>query len=224
MFLSPSSPDRGVPPGALAGEPPARSHATWLATHTADDAHRAEVEDFIRCVYARRFDARVSFFAPTLVSLRDRTGILAAAGYRSAEREPLFLERYLEAPVETLLSAHPHAPALRGEIVEVAHLSARKPGEGRRLALLLGPHLAQQGFQWVASTVTEELRHLLVRLGVTPMMLGLADPRALGEQAALWGSYYAHHPVVLAGHLPQSLHQIRRRMSRSRPALHAHAA
>jgi hypothetical protein len=224
MFMVPSSPHGAEPSGTLAGEPPTRPLSAWLATHPAGDPRRAEVEDFIRSVFAHRFGAAVPFFAPVIVALHDRTGILAAAGYRPAALEPLLLERYLDEPVELKLAAHPQAPALRRSIVEVGHLAARKSGEGRRLILLLGPHLAQQGFRWVASTVTQELRQLLVRLGLAPMTLGVADPRALGEQASLWGSYYGHQPVVVGGYLPQALHQIQSRMSRSRTASHAHAA
>jgi hypothetical protein len=89
--------------------------------------------------------------------------------------------------------------------VEVGHLAAQKAGEGRRLILLLGPHLAERGLQWVVSTLTEELRRLFVRLGVIPLALGVADPALLGEDAAHWGSYYAHHPVVLAGQIGPAL-------------------
>ncbi|MDB5956370.1 thermostable hemolysin [Ramlibacter sp.] len=201
----------------------APSSSPWLATHTAGDPCRLEVEDFIRGVYAHRFGAALPSLAPVLVTLRDRSGILAAAGYRPAAEEPLFLERYLAQPVEAMLAPHPQAPARRRSIVEVGHLAARKAGEGRRLILLLGPHLAQHGFQWVATTVTQELRHLLVRLGLTPMTLGLADPRALGEQATLWGSYYRHQPVVVGGYLPQVLQQFQARIPGSRTTSHAHA-
>ena len=90
-------------------------------------------------------------------------------------------------------------------------LAAARAGEGRRLILQLGPHLAAQGFQWVVSTLTEELRQLFVRLGVVPYALGRADAAALGEAARDWGSYYEHRPVVLAGQLPLALRQLRQR-------------
>src|SRR5690349_8234318 len=66
------------------------------------DPERAGVEAFIRNVYQQRYGARVREFMPVLVSLRDATGIVAAAGYRDAGTSPLFLERYLAAPVESL--------------------------------------------------------------------------------------------------------------------------
>lgn len=180
-----------------------------LVLHDRTSSGRGAVEAFIHRIYAQRFGADLQSFAPSLVSLSDDGGLLAAAGYRPAAQGPLFLERYLDAPVQTLLAASHAVP--RERIVEVGHLVADRAGAGRCLITLLGPHLAAQGFEWVVSTLTDELRHLFVRIGVKPMALGRADPAALGEDATHWGSYYEHHPVVLAGHLPLALRQLSRR-------------
>jgi len=208
LSLSPS-------PDFLARPMPLRPpRAPGLLVVRRGHPRRAAVECFVREIYARRYGADVRRFAPTLVALLDDHGdIAAAAGYRAADEEPLFLERYLGAPVQALLGPAP-APA-RGRIVEVGHLAAARAGEGRRLILMLGPHLAGHGFQWVVGTLTEELRHLFVRLGVSPLALGVADPAVLGAEACHWGSYYDHHPVVLAGHLEAALRALGRRRTMS---------
>ena len=185
--------------------------APRLFIHSIDDPRRREVESFIRRVYAERYGADVVGFAPTLVSLRDDSGIVAAAGYRSAGDGRLFLEGYLRAPIETLLASHAERTPDRERIVEVGHLAASRAGEGRRLILLLARHLAEQRFDWVVSTLTSELRHLFVRIGVAPLALGAADPAALGPGLGRWGTYYDHHPVVLAGQLHQAMQQLLRR-------------
>src|SRR5688572_8230358 len=64
---------------------------------------RPRVEAFIRSVYARCYRARLRSFAPTLAAWEDRGEVLAAAGYRSAV-DPLFLERYLDRPIEEALA------------------------------------------------------------------------------------------------------------------------
>lgn len=190
--------------------------ALRLSIYGPGDPGRAEVEAFIARVFAERFDARISEFAPTLVGLCDaQQGLVAAAGYRSAETGPLFLERYLSGPVEGLLPEQAGRTAARRRIVEVGHLAAARSGEGRRLIRLLAPHLAGQGFDWVVSTLTEELRQLFLRIGVTPLALGAADPRLIGGDAEAWGRYYEHAPVVLAGNLPQALQQLARRSARA---------
>lgn len=187
--------------------PPHAGHATpALSLHTAGDAARPEVEAFIAAVYRARFGAEVRHFAPVLVALRGPDGaLIAAAGTRPAADGPLFLERYLDAPVEQ------HLGAPRQRIVEVGHLAAVQAGAGRRLIARLAPLLVAQGHQWVVSTLTEELRHLFLRLGIAPQALGVADPALLGDEAAAWGRYYDHRPVVGAGALAPALQALARR-------------
>ena len=162
---------------------------------------RAAVEAFVRRVYGERYGADVRQFAPVLVACMART---ARSSPPPATGRPMS-GRCSWSATSTRRSRHCWptrglAPAREG-IVEVGHLAAARAGEGRRLILLLGPHLAAQGFQWVVSTLTEELRHLFVRLGIAPLALGVADPAVLGAEAAHWGSYYDHRPVVLAGQI-----------------------
>jgi hypothetical protein len=187
-----------------------------LYMHPRGDARRREVEAFVRRVYAERYGADVSGFAPMLVSLRDDNGIVAAAGYRSAAHDRLFLEGYFDQPIESLLEAHARQPLVRTDIVEVGHLASTRAGEGRRLVRMITAHLAEQGYDWVVCTLTAGLRRLLVRIGVTPLALGVADRDALGQDVGRWGSYYDHHPVVLAGQLQQVLHQLDRRRTSAR--------
>lgn len=188
--------------------PPLMGMASTPGICREDDPERLEVEWFIREVYARRFGAQVRHFAPVLAYLREGAEIVAAAGYREAHDSPLFLERYLDAPVEVLLGRGSGVVPARTSIVEVGHLAATRAGEGRRLILMLGAHLAQLDFHWVVSTLTQELRQLFLRIGVTPLTLGVASPAALGDDAAQWGSYYQHSPLVLASNLPQSMRRL----------------
>ena len=177
-----------------------------LRTHGPGAPDRADVEAFIRAVYRERYGADVNQFAPVLVSLADEHGdVIAAAGYRAGDRGPLFLERYLAAPIETYLVEGPSVLPERSRLVEVGHLAATRAGAGRRLILLLGPHLAALGFQWVIGTLTQELRQLFLRLGVVPHSLAEADPALLGAEISRWGSYYDHRPVVLAGRIDVAL-------------------
>lgn len=192
-------------------EPLSPSHnrldAGRLVLHLPGDPHRAPVERYIREIYARRYGARVPAFAPMLLALQHGDDLLAAAGYRLAKAGPLFLEAYLDRPVEALISAQTGKVVGREGIVEVGHLATKRGGEGRRLIQFLGPYLVAEGFQWVVGTVTQELRAMLVRLGVAPLTLGPADPSSLGGEARHWGTYYEHGPVVLAIHLRRALRQ-----------------
>jgi len=205
LAMSLSSGERSIPFSR------SRSATPLLRVHDHDSPGRAAVEAFIRDVYRQRYGADVRQFAPVLVSLHDEGELVAAAGYRCADSGPLFLERYLGRPVEQLLPMASGAAPARAGIVEVGHLAAGRAGEGRRLILLLGALLADEGMQWVVSTLTQELRQLFVRMGIAPLALGVADPTVLGEQAAHWGSYYDHRPQVLAGRIESALQLLARR-------------
>ena len=185
-----------------------------LAIHGLADPQRREIERFIHTVYRRRYDARVHHYAPVLVSLCDEGGrVIAAAGYRTADTGALFLERYLAQPVDAQLSQDAATAVQRARIAEVGHLSAIEAGAGKQLIHLMGPHLASLGLEWVVSTLTQELQHLFVRLGITPLALRVADATQLGAAAADWGSYYDHRPVVVAGRIDLALRMLARRRS-----------
>jgi Thermostable hemolysin len=181
----------------------------FLVHRAADRRHgaaRAAVEDFIRDVYARHYGATLRQFKPTLVSLEDDGVIAAAAGFQAAgDGVPLFLEHYLDVPVEQAIARHAGTPVARAAIAEVGQFGSMQPGQGRRLMAHLGRQLAADGFQWVVSTATRELRVIFERLRIRPLVLGRADPRVLGAAAADWGTYYEHAPLVLAGEVRSNL-------------------
>jgi tetratricopeptide (TPR) repeat protein len=65
---------------------------------------RAALEGFIAARFQRAYGARLTHFLPHLLGLRDGAGEWqAAVGYADAAAGPLFLEQYLDAPVEELL-------------------------------------------------------------------------------------------------------------------------
>lgn len=168
------------------------------------DAGRDALEACIQARYARCFGARIKDWFPRLASLTDHGETLAIAGYRGAG-ETLYLERYLPAPIERCLpviGAADVSPAMRGTIAEIGQFVAPRPGAGRPMIRHLMHHLADEGFQWIATTATRELRLLFSRLGLSPHVLCPATAEALDPQSRLaWGSYYAHDPLVLVERL-----------------------
>lgn len=173
--------------------------APTLVVYERDDPQRGEIESFIQGIYLARYGAHVRVFTPVLVGLKDEHGqLIAAVGYRCADANPLFLEQYFDAPIEQVMSRNAGVALSRSGLVEVAHLVALKPGQGRRMMSELGALLQSKGVIWIVSTVTRELRHLFVRMGIAPLALGAADASCLGDDVKDWGSYYAHEPVVLA--------------------------
>lgn len=182
-----------------------------VATHTvAGDPRRAEAEAFVRSVFAHRYCAEVSSFAPNLMLLERSDEVIAAAGWRPAGEESLFLERYLDQPVEEAVARLAGQPVARGRIVEVGNLAADKPGSSIQVVLHLSAHLHRLGHEWVVFTATAELIGIFARMGLPLLALGAADPERLGAEAAAWGSYYDTRPVVVAGRIRLGLERSRR--------------
>ncbi|RSB96835.1 thermostable hemolysin [Bordetella bronchiseptica] len=191
---------------------PSSTQAGWPATahlararpklyvHAYDDAQRGGVEAYIYDRYRQRFGARVRHWMPHLVSLQLDGQILAAAGFRCAQ-EPLFLERYLAAPIEQYLRDR-DLPVTRRHIVETGQFASGRPGGGRLLVPHLARHLHQQGFEWAVGTLTSELHHLFSRMGLAHLPLAAAQASDLDEvERKDWGNYYQHDPRVFAGRL-----------------------
>ena len=175
-----------------------------------DGADRAETEEFIHASFARMHGARIHHFMPRLLSLRSRHGeMIAAFGLREASRSRLFLENYLNHPIEEVLQTRLAQKIRREDIVEVGNLSALYPGAARWLIVAVTGLLYGEGYSWVTFTGTATLRNGFHRLGLRPVELGAATPGHLPEQErADWGSYYDQSPTVMAGDIAHGYHSL----------------
>jgi hypothetical protein len=164
---------------------------------------RAEIERFIAERFLKAYGAQVSHFCAHLLGARSAAGAWqAAAGYTPAGSGALYLEHYLDRPVEAALAALTGRRVPRAGIVEVGNLVAASAGCGRSFLPALGQHLAALEHRWVVFTATREVRNLLRRLAFPVHVLAPALPERLPDRGAAWGSYYAHDPNVMAGCLP----------------------
>jgi len=171
---------------------------------------RAAAESFIADIFNRHYGATVSSFAPNLMLLEETGRTVAAAGWRCAGEERLFLETYLDEPIEAAVARLAGQPVKREAIVEVGNLAADRAGGSVDVILNLARHLDRLGYEWVAFTATSELIGIFRRLGLPPLALASADPTRLGADAADWGSYYASQPVVVAGRIRLALDMVKR--------------
>lgn len=181
---------------------PARTPRTGYSLREHAGADRALVERFIASRFTASFGARIGTFMPCLFGLHDRDGALRGAfGLRCASR-PLFVEQYLDAPIETAIARRAGIAPARAAIIEVGHLCGAFPGAMRTIIRLLTLRLHGDGFEWVAFAGTRSLHNAFVRVGMHPLDLGAARIEHLPADArAGWGSYYAHKPRVLAGRI-----------------------
>ncbi len=185
---------------------PARAPQARLEPLHRTHPQRRAFEDFIAARFARAYGARLTHFLPHLLGVKDGLGRWqAAAGYAAAGAQALFLEQYLDQPVELALAAALGAPIARGSVVEVGNLAANSAGMARSLIPQLARHLHRMGYRWVAFTATRALRNSFHRLGLKPVPIAAADRARLADGGAHWGSYYDQDPVVVAGKISLGL-------------------
>ncbi len=172
-----------------------------LQEHAPDD--RADVADFIQRRFRDTYGASLSHLMPRLFSLRnDADEMIAAFGLRDAARERLFMEKYLDRAVETVLSLHHGAVVPRSAIVEVGNL-ATSAGGARAVIVALTHYLHAHGIEWITFTGVAALRSAFARLGLRPVVLANADPARLSATELMsWGSYFTANPVVMGGYVP----------------------
>lgn len=199
--------------------PPARSCRARAALERFDrgDPGRAGLEAFIAATFLRNYGARIAHFSDTLVGCRDADGTWTAAlGYSVAGAAPLFLEHYLDAPIEAEVGRRMARPVARGDIVEVGNLAATHPGAARALIVGTTALLHELGLRIVVFTATTSLLNSFGRLHLRPQPLALADPARLPDGGAQWGRYYDTHPQVMFGDIHYGYTELARLATRLR--------
>lgn len=177
-------------------------HHAYLTLHLADDPTRENLQHFIHQCFANVHHADVQHYLPELLALHDSHGrLIAAAGMRPASDGSLFLERYLDAPIEAAISQVTGVSSDRARMVEVGNLASLSAGSARIMIIAVTWLLATRGLEWVAFTGAATLINSFQRLGLVPTVLAAADPERLQGELGQWGSYYNQCPHVFAGNI-----------------------
>jgi hypothetical protein len=161
---------------------------------------RREVEAFIAAVFKQVYGAEINQFMPQLVALRDASGVLMAAfGLRNAARERLFLEQYVDEPIEQLMSRQLQRNIRREEITCIGNLAVANPRNAGVLIAHVIQHSLSMDLPWGVATAHHSLQNGLIKGGVDLFPLAMANPERLStDERAKWGSYYKHTPQIVA--------------------------
>lgn len=184
------------------------TRCTRHTTFACDREHprRAELERYVQQVFSAKHGARVKSFMPTLLALQGGGGqVCGVAGYRFATHESLFLERYLDVPIEAAIRTATHASVSRADIVEVGNLASLRCKAAVHLVALLPQLLVNKGCSWVVFTATEGVRTILDRFGAPVYELAPARAERVAGLGDEWGEYYRADPRIMAGYLPSGL-------------------
>ena len=172
---------------------------------------RSEVKSFIRETFSLAYGASVRSFMPRLLAVCLKNGdLMAAFGVRSAKEEKLFLESYLDQPIEQVIEEKTGLKLERGKIAEVGNLAAIYPGGVRWMIVALTVMLYEEGYEWVVFTGTSALRNGFNKLGLHPTEIGPARIEQLdAEEQTCWGTYYDNNPTVMFGNIRQGFQVMR---------------
>jgi len=200
--------------------PAAHACSGQLERFGVGDPGRDGIEAFIAATFRAAYGARISHFCDVLVGCRGADGAWAAAlGYSLAQDAPLFLEHYLDVPIETAIGDRLGQPVARARIVEVGNLAALHPGAARALIVRTTGLLHGMGLHLVAFTATASLLNSFGRLSLRPHSLAPANPARLPGAGHAWGTYYATQPHVMFGDIRYGHEKLARLFARqSRPA------
>jgi hypothetical protein len=161
---------------------------------------REPIERLIETVYASAYDAVIPDHYPNFISVHSSDGrVIAAAGFRPAAGQPLFLEAYLPSPVEEMIAARMQVPLARSSIVEIGNLVSIGKGASLFLFVALSAFLHHNRFNYAVATATRSLGRSFAAFGIESIQLGQASPEVLPDRGASWGRYYRRRPRVLAG-------------------------
>ena len=178
------------------------------AMHSVMSLERAGLEQYIAAKFRAVYGAELSEFLPQLMGLKCHGRFSAAVGIRHGSHEPLFVEQYLDQPIEQTMLQRLQNRINRNDIAEIGNLVSNWRGASQLLFVLLVGALHKAGFKWVVFTATEEVEHLIEKARFSPITICKADPERLGEERAKWGTYYDTNPHVLAGDLDGALQHV----------------
>lgn len=177
-----------------------------LEACAADDPGRTELESYVQAAFQAKHGATVRTFMPTLIAFRDRAAVLrGVVGVRDAGQEGLYLEHYLDRPVEEALAVALAARGLesvpRARIAEVGNLAGNNCRAAVRMVAHIPAYLMSLGYEWIVFTATGALQQILAGFGAPLVELARADGASVAQASDDWGRYYETDPRVYAGRL-----------------------
>ncbi len=181
---------------------------TVFSTVCPDDAQRAPLERFIAQRYQQVHGASIEEFLPILLEAKRGDETQGAVGIRPGQFRPMFLEQYLDTPIEQQVARIAGKPVDRLALVEIGNLAVTRIGFVPQLFVALVALLADAGFQWVVFTATRQVQRLIEYAGFELDFIAQAAPERLAGGIENWGSYYQNAPRVLAGDLSRAAQSI----------------
>lgn len=153
----------------------------------------AHVADTYRTAFSAETALRPRRLAVTLT----RDGRVACAAGIRCHDDGFFSQHYMDEPLWEILTRRTGLPVTPGDMLEVGGLACNSPFPAYPTLRAIFDWGRARGIGWGLFTATAEIRRLIVRAQITPLMLARAEAARVPEPGR-WGSYYDHDPWVCA--------------------------
>ena len=97
------------------------------------DPIRSSIEKVIHNRFLKVHQAQITYYAPIILCLYTDKKIMSSIGITPAAKQTLFVEKYFDQPLETIIATHTDTPIQRSEIIELGNFSSRQQHSGRQL-------------------------------------------------------------------------------------------
>ena len=185
---------------------PASTPSCRLDLLSTRHAGRTALTRYIHQQFAEHYGADVQSFMPWLVGLYEDQRIAAAAGFRLASHEPLYLEQYLDEPIEAAMAHIPGLNTSREHIAEIGNLAGTVRHCVRELFVALACLMQAADVEVVTCTANPTVRALFREMKMPFKPICTAAPARLGRSAHQWGSYYSRTCIIMACNINDIIH------------------
>lgn len=173
-----------------------------LITIEPNDKSWPSIIEYVHERYEKAFAANLNSYMPHFMALMDKDhSVKSLCGYREAKSGPLFLENYLDSPVEALLTQSFETEIRRDSIIEFGQLASFSRGISAYHFLLMTEALVELGYEWCIFTATDVLHALITHMGLETHLIAYADASRVSNATKIWGHYYEHNPRIVAGNI-----------------------
>lgn len=135
---------------------------------------------------------------PTYLTVGQPEAPQAVLGFRAADDDPLFLERYVDRPIEQLVGERFGKAVPRERIAEIGNHASHRPAATVALWREAAAALDGQA-DFAVAVLTRPLRAMFARLGLPIVVLAPALIEAVASEASRWGRYYDSEPMLCVG-------------------------
>ena len=147
--------------------------------------------------YRTAFSAETRIRPARLVITTVGTGEVACATSIRCHDEAFFSQQYLDVPVGDLLSQRTGLDVAPQAILEVGGLACSTPFAAYPTLRAVFQWGRERGIIWGLFTATAEVRRMILRAKIKPIVLARAQPSRVTDPEQ-WGNYYDHDPWVCA--------------------------